>query len=158
VIDLDRLAKANQVLATFQPGIFLVLKNNRIAASWETASRKKVKTVTKVIQQKQRGLYPETEMYCDGTAACSIMQLVRWVRHKPVHSFETWVVWWTYRPDRSAGRSRNKKLFRALVEADWPTEVKCVVCGEKPHGIDWWSGDDKSGPCCSMGRCDPRLR
>jgi hypothetical protein len=36
--------------------------------------------------------------------------------------------------------------------------LNCVLCGQPYVGLDWWSLGEVTGPCCSFGKCQERVR
>jgi len=79
-----------------------------------------------------------------GTSSTALSQLIRWVQGKPVLPISTWRMW----------ASERCKLLpieavHQLIVGGYPQSVDCVLCKNQIEGgLDWWSLDGVSGPCC----------
>lgn len=83
-----------------------------------------------------------------GTCCTALSQLVRWVKEKPVLPIGTWKHWTS--PQCFLARSRGPEVIKLLEEGGYPQDAICVLCHNPiEQGLDWWSLDKISGPCCS---------
>lgn len=165
-INLEKLAQANRVLRTFDKQYTIIVKHNRMALQWMAYPSRRGRPsrkpepifkipVSKAWMTRNGSFYPTWRLHTGGTHTCAIAQLIRYVQGKTIFPLSVWQHWFSYQgvPD-----DRYPNLIATLQEIGWPEEVKCVVCGEKPKGMDWWNGRELSGPCCSFGRCDKRFK
>jgi len=161
VINIDRMNAANQALKAFPIGNMFQfeLKNNRLAVYWMdywTRDRKPRK-VSKVWHFQYDGsLWPKFRLPTGGTLTQFIGQLVRWIRDKPVLPLYVLRHWDS--PNYGLFGSYSDAVLAILIKAGYPETVKCVVCGDKPNGMDWWSRDNVSGPCCNWGSCEEKCK
>jgi hypothetical protein len=140
----SRLDVANRVLATFSQsrierrrgGWYVLWENTRqgpMAKRWHC---------------RGQDFYPSWHRHWPGggTACTALSQLIRWLRDQPVLPISSWRYW----------ASETCKLLPAtvadaLLEAGYPKHVPCVLCGDTiVGGLDWWSLDGVSGPCCDL--------
>jgi len=122
--------------------IWLKFKGFRAFVCWEYHGEKCYQWVT-----RGNDFYPTWD--CGpwgGTTSTAMSQLIRWCQGKPVLPLGCFQ-YWCGEGIRLAGE-RGDELVAHLKASGYPAEVTCVVCGEKPHGLDWWSRDGVSGPCC----------
>lgn len=84
-----------------------------------------------------------------GTASTALAQLVRWVRGMAVLPLATWRYWAGERCALLRHGDANEAIA-ALGAAGYPETAVCVLCRQTiSGGMDWWSLDGVSGPCCS---------
>jgi hypothetical protein len=83
-----------------------------------------------------------------GTKTTALSQLIRWCRGRPVLPLSTWR-YWAGETCRIAG-DEGERLIDRLVYAQYPDVAHCVLCGVQLGGLDWWSLNGVSGPCCPM--------
>lgn len=163
MIHQDRLDAANKALELFHlnPQFRFEIKNNKLAICWYSTWNKnrEPKKVSKVWTFMSKGShYPSFDLPTGGTMTTALGQLVRWIRGMPCFPISVFHYWDSpnvglYQDDMGKP-SPGPSVFSVLTEAGYPEAVKCVVCGEKPDGMDWWSDEDVTGPCCNYGRCD----
>lgn len=80
-----------------------------------------------------------------GTAATALAQLIRWIQGKPVLPIASWRYW----AQDGVKLIRHGDAAAILLEAGYPEHAHCVLCGiQIDRGMDWWSLDKVSGPCC----------
>lgn len=141
-IDLDiRLKVANAALSTFSIAQ-IERRKGGFYVTWTLGD----KTTSKRWMCRGQDFYPvwSHKYPGGGTSTTALAQLIRWCRNQPVLPISTWKHW----------ASDNVKLVTQdtidmLLDGGYPSEVKCVRCGKPPVGLDWWSLDGVSGPCCS---------
>lgn len=152
-IDPARLAAANAALALFSEGVRLEFVGRRAFVCWtgHGGSPERKQWVT----HSGNGFFPtwhKRRGYWGGTTSTAMSQLIRWVQGKPVLPLYSWRYWVS--PTVGLARPRGDELLALLSEAGYPERVLCVVCGKHPNGLDWWSRDGVSGPCCrTANRC-----
>lgn len=78
-----------------------------------------------------------------GTASTALSQLIRWLQGRSVLPIDSWRYWASEKV-----RLVSPAAVDALVAGGYPLEVKCVLCGCSPKGLDWWHLNGVSGPCC----------
>lgn len=180
MIHLDRLEAANKALKLFPIGklfqfeiVTTPFKDDRVPAKrlavwysdyWNKGTREEPKKVSKIwVFQCSGSHYPSFSLPTGGTMTNFLANLVLWIKGKPTMPLTVFEFWGT--PNYGLFRDSEKgdhttEVVKILEEAGYPREVKCVVCKQKPKGLDWWSDDKKAGPCCSYGRCDvvPQLQ
>ena len=87
-----------------------------------------------------------------GTGMQALAQLIRYVRDLPRFPMKTWEYWAS-----NAIALTNEKTLFLLRTSDYedPQKTCCVLCGtnEYKKGLDWWSLDGVTGPCCFGGLC-----
>jgi hypothetical protein len=84
------------------------------------------------------------ELGIGGTDEQTLCQLILWYRDLPRLPGYVLKNWQERSPDFCAAIDR--------VGYDDDKSTRCVICGEKPTGLDWWSLNGVTGPCCSPGR------
>lgn len=139
----ERIEVANKVLADFSIASF-ERRENGWYVSWDGyGSNGKV---SRRWQTRGQDFYPVwSSIYPGGGTSCTALsQLIRWCGGKPVLPLATWTYW---------SGERVKLLSPAAVEllraGGYPEVAKCVLCGAEIHGgMDWWSLNGDSGPCC----------
>src|SRR5579862_6791320 len=142
-----RLDQANRVLSTFDRFdryvTLSVDERGRIWVSWiyhGTGSTLK----SKAWVTRESDLHPVWRGPWGGTESIAISQLVRWIQGKPVFPMSTWKYWAS-----ATVKLSNDQTLAVLREIGWPTEAICVLCKKPCRGLDWWSLNGVSGPCCS---------
>lgn len=160
MIHQDRLEAANKALKAFPIGQMFQfeIRNNRLAVWWtSTWTKKEPVKVSKVWQFQYDGsLWPKFDLPTGGTMTQALSQLVRWIKGQPVMPIGVFE-WWDS-PTVKLMDGEGAPIRKILLDAGYPETVKCVICGEKPKGLDWWSLDKLSGPCCSFGRCEDECK
>jgi hypothetical protein len=79
-----------------------------------------------------------------GTSTTALSQLVRWVQSKPVLPISTWRMWASEKCQLLPMPAVDE-----LIDGGYPVHVNCVLCHNQIEGgLDWWSLDKVSGPCC----------
>lgn len=146
----ERMEAANKVLRAIKCSATaqLCIKSNRIAVTWKQPWNKRKPEETKCWTFASSGsTYPSWSGACPwgGTMSQAIGQLVRWVRGRTVLPLSTWEYW------GKSGLFDGDEPVKILKEAGYPVDVKCVLCGEPPKGLDW--AGKTGGPCCGYARC-----
>lgn len=147
-INCTHLNAANKALDCFAPGTSIVVKRRvGVCVEWTQHSGKQFSRRW----QTQRGqdFYPTWYRHWGhgGTATTALAQLVRWMQGKPILPLATWRHWTGERV--YLGQKRGPECVSILEAAGYPETVNCVLCGVELRGLDWWSLDGVSGPCCS---------
>lgn len=141
----ERIEAANRVLSSFSPAT--IVHHRGVGAGWYVTWPSSAGKITRRRwQSRGQDFYPVwSRIYPGGGTSCTALsQLIRWCAGKPVLPISTWRHW--------AGD--NVKLLTQAVVADllasgYPESVKCVLCKQTIEGgLDWWSLDKVSGPCC----------
>ena len=137
-----RCSTANRVLATFFDGRIEQRKGGMYVCwsnSWQG-------DIAKRWQCRGQDFYPvwHRKYPGGGTSSTALSQLIRWIQGKPVLPISTWQMW---------ASERCKLLPQSAVDellaGGYPEHVDCVLCGNQiVGGLDWWSLDGVSGPCC----------
>jgi hypothetical protein len=143
----ERLEPANRVLACFAEETRLEIRNHRIWVVWQSYGGKTMERQWLIT--RGNSFYPpwHNKWGHGGTATTAMSQLIRWVQDKPVLPMSSWHHWTSERV--LLGRDRGPEMIRLLTEGGYPQHVPCVLCGNQiVGGLDWWSLDGVSGPCC----------
>jgi len=144
----DRVAVANAALDTFIPGVRLY-QDRELRMAWSRHD-----FPARLRSQGDLPAFGYRHRPTGGTGMQALAQLIRYVRDLPRFPLATWEYW--------AGE--RVKLCTALTveligSSDYgdPTKTRCVLCGDSEfkRGLDWWSLDGITGPCCGFGRCRP---
>jgi hypothetical protein len=142
-----RVEAANLVLWWFAHKTQIVKRRDgRIAVSWSGHGGQ---SFSRVWQTRRQDFYPvwSHKWAHGGTACTALSQLVRWVQDKPVLPLGTWRHWCG--PRVALGRENGPKIVTLLQERGYPEHVDCVLCHVPiVGGLDWWSLNGVSGPCC----------
>lgn len=155
-----RLGAANEIIKCFT-GLEtkLILRGDgRVAVSWKSW-QKPGKTVQMTWMCRGQDFFPSwyRKAGWGGTVSTAVSQLVRWVQGKPVYGLETWKYWGSDGMGlfNCGGNRRDPvEVLELIRKSGWPEHPVCILCKRTPpKGLDWWSLDGKSGPCCSFGRC-----
>lgn len=139
-----RVEQVNQVLETFYPSAKILLDSrNHLLLQWLTTSGS---TSLRYWVTRGNDHYPVWHHRAPwgGTCSVAISQLIRWCQGKPVFGMDTWL-WWAN--DRVA--LADERTIAVLREIGWPEKPICVLCERPCAGLDWWSLDGVSGPCCA---------
>ena len=143
----DRIAIANRMLECFAPDTTLRLESGHVIVCWNTYASKKYE---RRWMTRGQDFYPVwSRLWAHGGTACTALsQLVRWVKGKPVLPISTWSYWATERV-RLLRLGDWESAIRAMSDAGYPQTAECVLCkNEITGGMDWWSLDGVTGPCC----------
>lgn len=138
----QRLGQANSILPTFtHRNVRLELDSTaHVVVCWGEQGRERRKRwVTRGSDFHPTWRYP-----WGGTQSIAIAQLVRWVQGKPTLPMLSWEYWAS-----DSVKLCGVETLLALRVINWPETPICVLCGNECAGLDWWSLDDVSGPCCS---------
>ena len=139
-----RLRIANQALDDFAKGTRLWRGKNGTFVQWRYGEQ----------QWKRRWMCKGQDFYPvwshrwphGGTATVALSQLVRWAGGRPVLPLGSWRHW----SAPSVGLVAKQTVI-LLESAGYPEKVPCVLCGIILNGgLDWWSLDGVTGPCCGM--------
>jgi hypothetical protein len=144
-----RIQIANRMLESFAPGTWLRLESGYVLVEWKNRA---LATISKRWMTRGQDFYPvwNRQWTGGGTACTALSQLVRWVQGKPVLPASTWR-YWAGEKCKLLRHGNWEARLRELTDAGYPDVAKCVLCGnEISGGMDWWSLDGISGPCCSM--------
>lgn len=150
----ERLVTANHVLESFQPAIRLYMRVGHLRMYWDV--RDGNPRYDYPAHLRGDGLWPRygyhTPPCCGGTGLQSLVQLIRYVRNLTRFPILTWE-YWSSGPVQLCGQN-TVELLRQSDYGD-PKKTCCILCGsaEFKGGIDWWSLNGKTGPCCYMGLC-----
>lgn len=92
--------------------------------------------------------YEKIYRYCGmgGTGLTAAAQLARYIRDLPRLPLSCWSYW------ESVGVG-DTNVYQLLTDNGYADKTNCILCGNKPDGIDWWSLDKLTGPCCTFGKC-----
>jgi hypothetical protein len=149
----DRVDVANIVLQSFAPDTSLRIDaQGYVVVCWNHHG---VKTERRWMTRGQ-DFYPiwHRKWGHGGTATTALAQLVRWIKGRPVLPLSTWIYWGgeQCRLMRQQGDDNGAQAISALRAAGYPETVPCVLCGQTlgSGGLDWWSLDKVTGPCCGM--------
>jgi len=144
----DRIEIANEVLKCFAPLTTLRLESGHVLVVWINSSGRHEKRW----MTRGQDFYPvwHRRWGHGGTASTALAQLVRWIKGKPVLPLSTWRYWGGDRCQLLRQGDGNAAIEKMLA-AGYPEKAACVLCrNEITGGMDWWSLDGLSGPCCSM--------
>jgi hypothetical protein len=143
-----RVPMANRVLDCFAEGTIVCYVEGRgVQVSW----RRHGETLYRRWATRGQDFYPiwYRQWGHGGTASTALAQLVRWVQGKPVLPLSTWRYW--FGDKCRLARDRGDEGIKALIHAEYPDVARCVLCHEPiTGGMDWWSLDGVTGPCCGM--------
>lgn len=142
MIDANKMAIANQVLARFAPGTRLLVPARHIRVAWFRGGEE----ISRRWMTRGQDFYPvwHRQWAHGGTASTALSQLVRWCQGKPVLSIRSWRYWASERC-----RLLDGETVDLLEHGGYPSECSCVLCHRTITGsLDWWSLDGISGPCC----------
>lgn len=141
------LDAANAALACFAEDTWISFDGSYVIINWRD---RRNAIVSKRWMTRGQDFYPTWhDKWCrGGTAATALSQLVRWIQGKPVLPLSTWRYW--VGDKCQLARSKDFECLQALRDGGYPEDVNCVLCDQKIEGgMDWWSLDGLSGPCCS---------
>lgn len=133
---------ANEVLATFNRS-----RIERRRGGWYVCWEDSRGDHAKRWICRGQGFYPmwHYQWPGGGTASTALSQLIRWIGGKPVLPIASWRYW--------AGDTCKLLPLSAverLLAGGYPEHTDCVLCGNRiTGGLDWWSLDGVTGPCCS---------
>ena len=143
-----RLTVANRVLELLRAGysvpVWLKFKGRRAFVCWEYHGNNCVQWVT-----RGNDFYPTWHGRrgpWGGTTSTAMSQLIYWCQGKAVLPLSSWQYWCG--PTVLLGREKGDEIVTTLQDGGYPVAVTCVVCGKPPVGMDWWSLNGVSGPCC----------
>lgn len=150
----QRLLAANRALECFAEGTMIFHQPQAPGAgfyvSWRPCGTGFPEHRRWIVRRGQ-DFYPVWYRYWGhgGTATTALAQLIRWCQGRPVLPLTTWLWWMT--PSVNLGRDRGAECIEALRDGNYPETANCVLC-EQPitAGMDWWSLNKISGPCCGM--------
>ncbi len=146
----ERLAAANEILATYSQTCRLEFGKNGLCFSW--LGHEAVKRRYRWVPQSRGSDYPSIsyKVPFGGTCTVATMELTRWVRGLPVRP----IGMWEYFCSKTVGMS-GKALELAKTHG-WPAQVPCVFCGRLlGGGISYDHYDRKGwpvGPGCFHGQ------
>ena len=149
-----RLGIANLVADTFVPGVIFYEGEHGLRMSWD--NRRQPVRFDYAAMLRSDGSWPKygyRQRPTGGTGFQGMAQLIRYIRDLPRLPMATWEYW--------AGKSvqlGTERTLEILRGSDYgnPEKTKCVLCGTLDFkGLDWWSLDGITGPCCFGGRCIP---
>lgn len=141
-----RIPIANRVLDCFAPGTIISHSPGiGMSVSWEGNNG----MMHRRWQTRGQDFYPtwSNKWGHGGTACTALSQLVRWVQGKPVLPLSTWRHW--FGDKCLLARDRGDEGLKHLACGKYPDEAVCVLCKQPiVGGLDWWSLNGVSGPCC----------
>jgi hypothetical protein len=158
MIDPRKVEIANRVLACFQPSAQFVVEGNRLMMSINRTWMKSpnVKTVPVLLRKDHHWftgalgkIYPG-----GGGSTQAATTLACWLRDWPRLPLASWEYW--AKPNGPGLLMDNPEAVGWLRDAGYDDErTRCINCGsiEFKGGLDWWSCDGVSGPCCMWGDC-----
>jgi hypothetical protein len=158
---LQRLRVANEVVATFVPGVsfyeVLRAKPRGLRMTWPNNPSLPTKYYDFPAILRQDGSWPKygyNQRPCGGTGYQAIAQLIRYIRNLSRFPLCTWEYWASDTVKLCS--DATLQLLRASDYSD-SRYTACVLCGtvEYKLGLDWWSLDGVTGPSCFGGRCIP---
>lgn len=139
---------ANRVLDCFAEGTIVSYVEGRgVVVSWP---RHDGELIFRRWQTRGQEFYPTwNHLWGHGGTACTALsQLVRWIQCKPVLPLSSWRYW--FGDTCRLARDRGDEAMKALIHAEYPEVVNCVLCHQPLNGsLDWWSLDGVTGPCCA---------
>ena len=143
----DKVTVANKVLECFAPGTSLRLESGYVLVRWEgTNSYTERRWMT-----RGGSFYPVWygKWGHGGTACTALAQLVRWIQGKPVLPLITWR-YWASEAVQLLRHGDFSSLQKEMMALGYPEVATCVLCQQEIiRGMDWWSLDGVSGPCCT---------
>lgn len=142
---INTITAANHALMSFIPRAQIEHRTGGIYVVWNAGD----KTFSRRWQCRGQDFYPVWHRHRywgpGGTATTALSQLVRWCQGKPVLPIASWRHWAS-----ETCRLLPVDAVKDLLAAGYPEHADCVLCGETiTRGLDWWSLDGVSGPCCS---------
>jgi hypothetical protein len=146
-----RLAAANSALYLFTPNSRIERRKGGWYVRWE---RKDKVFARRWSILRGNDFYPVWHRAWGrgGTSCKALSQLIRWLRGQPVFPIGTWRYWIS-----DGIQLGPPQIVPILLGGGYPEKASCVLCTRvlgKSTGLDWWSLDDVSGPCCSItGGC-----
>lgn len=142
---MTKIEAANEMLQHFASETTIERRKGGWYVCWDGYDgRKEKRWIT-----RGQDFYPmwHREWPHGGTASTALSQLIRWLRGQPVLSLQTWRYW-------AGDRVRlidSLESVDILKNAGYPEKDICVLCDKEiEKGLDWWSLDGVSGPCCDM--------
>ena len=139
---------ANRVLDCFADGtIVSYIERRGVVVSWRPYNGGEI--IYRRWQTRGQDFYPTwyKRWGHGGTACTALAQLVRWIQGKPVLPLSTWRYW--FGEKCQLARDRGDEGIKALIHGGYPDAAICVLCNQPiAGGMDWWSLDNVSGPCC----------
>jgi hypothetical protein len=143
-----RVPMANRVLDCFAEGtIVSYIEGRGVVVSWRSYNGGEI--IYRRWQTRGQDFYPtwSNKWGHGGTACTALAQLVRWIQGKPVLPLSTWRYW--FGDKCRLARDRADEGIKALIHGGYPDAAICVLCNQPiSGGMDWWSLDNVSGPCC----------
>ena len=142
----ERIEHANKILASFVPGVVIYQHNRRLRMKW---GNHRVHDFPANLRDD--GSWPQygyRQRPCGGTGFQAIAQVIRYIRDLSRLPLCTWEYW--SGETVKLGSKSAVDLIRAAGYDD-PAKTRCVLCGTNDYatrGLDWWSLDGVTGPCC----------
>jgi hypothetical protein len=148
-----RIVAANSILNTFVPGVVLYQGERELWMSWGRVGPRFRTFPARLRGEGDIPQYGYRQRPCGGTGMQALAQIIRYVRDLPRLPMDTWEYWVS--STVQLGSIDTLTLLRAA-GYDHPSKTRCVLCkGPYKRGIDWWSKDGVTGPCCFGGLCTP---
>lgn len=149
----SRLETANKALGTFAPAVRLYDGARELRMCWDARVQPpKRDFAARLRSDGSWPLYGYRQRPCGGTGMQAIAQLIRYVRDLSRLPIDTWEYWGGHSVQLCTAETVD--ILRGGGYAD-PKKTACVLCGKGTFkgGLDWWSLDGVTGPCCMHGRC-----
>ncbi len=154
VIDEGLIAEANNVLGVLHPGlrldVFAEHVNRRDPDDPRTVERINLvapyaTTTIRLCKAGDTLAGPLGPITYGATTHKAIAQLYRFTQGLT----RVPMAWWRYRVG-------HEDVAAAVLESSYlldPSTFACVLCGKNTPTLDWWSGREGQGPCCTFGAC-----
>jgi len=149
----ERIAIANSALQTFAHSIELYRGTHELRIRWDIRQEKCADDYP--ARLRGDGTWPKYGYYrypTGGTGQQAIAQLIRYIRDLNRLPIDTWKYWAS-----DTVKLCNSQTVEILQNSDYgnPKKTRCVLCGstEFKPGLDWWSLNGLTGPCCWGGKC-----
>lgn len=152
----DRIKTANHILETLGYGIELYQGNRELRMRWPKWNKAGCHDFP--ARLRGDGSWPAfgyRQRPCGGTGIQALAQVIRYVRNLPRLPVITWQYWTSDKV--KIGNAQTLEIIKSSDYGD-PTKTCCILCGctDFKNGLDWWSLDGKTGPCCMFEACEEK--
>lgn len=140
---MDRIEAANIALHSFQSRCDIGRVGSYVVVTMDTYGGR----ITRRWMCRGQDFYPvwKYKYPGGGTSCTALSQLVRWIQDKPVLPIESWRYWAS-----ETCRLLPMEAVDELLRNGYPEFANCVLCKNRIEGgLDWWSLNRVTGPCCS---------
>lgn len=144
MIDLQKLAVANNVLSVMEKNIWFSIDKSYLQINWKTWD-------SRVLTRRWmcgENFYPPYTLPTGGTYTVAIACLAQWMRGKKCYPLTTWKYWC----GKSVGMT-PASILDILETSGYPVDSACGFCGKEIVGSRDWYFDLGMG-CRHRQQCE----